>query len=389
MSEGGSRPDAAVQAAPGPPRDPSHAGRPFRTTPRPSGSADDRPARRRGPGLAGGLMVVLPLAVLLAFGVGGAEGSVLVLGPLTTFALPVAAVIAFWWENWPGTRLRAPWSGWADTALIAAGGVALTLAGQAATARPDPAGVFDPGAGAAHAATFPATMPLAGAAFTAMLHLTLACERWPLSRLDRRLAGLIALVATWTAALAVVSAMVEVSVPVAGARAHAGLIGGAEFGALTVVAGTWETLLFVVLRGRPLNLIGSRAWRLTANNAAVLAGTALTYLLLSAGLGLAANTISAVCGCVIAGGLLAGMLFEARPGRAGQAGVLALVAAVSTALFVLLTGLAGTQPWERATAADWVAYVALNAIGLSVILHVGIGRRWPFHDTSALGKGTS
>ena len=41
----------------------------------------------------------------------------------------------------------------------------LTMAGQAVSARLDLVGIFDPGAGPEHAATFPATMPLAGAAF--------------------------------------------------------------------------------------------------------------------------------------------------------------------------------------------------------------------------------
>ena len=52
------------------------------------------------------------------------------LGPLATFALPVVAMIAFWWEDWPGTRLKAPLSGVLNTALVIAGGVALTLTGQ-------------------------------------------------------------------------------------------------------------------------------------------------------------------------------------------------------------------------------------------------------------------
>jgi hypothetical protein len=49
-------------------------------------------------GLMGGLQFVVRFTGLLVFGAGGANGSVLVLGALTTFALPVVAVIAFWWE---------------------------------------------------------------------------------------------------------------------------------------------------------------------------------------------------------------------------------------------------------------------------------------------------
>jgi hypothetical protein len=325
----------------------------------------------------GGLLFVLPFVVPLAFGVGGAEGSAVVLGPLITFALPVVAVIAFWWEDWPGTRLRSAFAGWADTVLVIIGAIVLTIVGQAATARLDPVGIFDPWAGPQHAATFPITMPLAGAAFVAMLQLTLACERWPLRRLDKTVSGLLALVIAWAVALALTWTVVEVTHPVGGARLHPGLMEGSEFGALILTVSVWQTVLFVVLRGWPLNLIESRPRRLLVNNAVVIAGGLLTYWALSTAV--PAGTISAACGCVIAGGLLVGMLFEGWPRGAGPWGTLALLAVVSAALYVLLTGVADTLSWERTTAPEWVSHAALNAIGLPVILHVGIGRRWPFH----------
>jgi hypothetical protein len=49
----------------------------------------------------------------------------------------------------------------------------------------------DPGPGVP--VTFPATLALAGAVFTAMLQLSLVCERWPLSGLELRWSGLVAL----------------------------------------------------------------------------------------------------------------------------------------------------------------------------------------------------
>ena len=45
--------------------------------------------------------------------------------------------------------------------------------------------------------TFPATLPLAGAAFVAMLQLSLVCERWPLSGIGRIKSGIAALVLSW------------------------------------------------------------------------------------------------------------------------------------------------------------------------------------------------
>ena len=371
------------------------ADRPLVTTPRRLQPSDVRRAeaarlaRQPGLGLMGGLLFVVPFTLLLAFGADGANGSVLVLGPLTTFALPVVAVIAFWWEDWPGTRLRAAWAGWADTALVIVGAIVLTMAGQAATARLDLAGIFNPGAGPPHAVTFPVTMPLAGAAFAAVLQLTLACERWPLTRFSRIWSGVIALIIAWAIGLLLAWTVVAVAEPAGGARVHPGLMKGSEFGALMVTTGMWQTVLFVVLRGWPLNIIRSRAPRLLANNAAVIGGALGTYWVLSSSLGLAGDVISAACGSVIAAGLLAGMLFEGWPRRARHSGALALVAVVAAALFALLTAFAGTLSWHRATAADWVSYAGLNAIGLPVILHVGIGRRWPFRSVSAQREGIS
>src|SRR5690349_5700500 len=94
----------------------------------PGGAAEDVEAPSPGQPRLGvvGLSLVVPIAALLALGWGGAEGSVVVLGPIVTYALPVVVMIAFWWEDWPGTRLRASLSGWANTVLIVVGGVVLT-----------------------------------------------------------------------------------------------------------------------------------------------------------------------------------------------------------------------------------------------------------------------
>ena len=97
----------------------------------------------------------------------GGEGSMRVLAPLVTFSLPLVVMIAFWWEDWPGTRLRSSWSGWADTVLIAAGAIVLTVAGQALAGRPRSRGPVRSLTRAGPRPTFPATLPLAGLAFVA------------------------------------------------------------------------------------------------------------------------------------------------------------------------------------------------------------------------------
>jgi hypothetical protein len=55
---------------------------------------------------------------------------------------------------------------------------------------------------------------------------------------------------------------------------------------------------------------------------------------------------------------------------------------VAAALYGALTALAHQANWTTATPEEWVAYAGLNAIGVGVILHVAIGRRWPFASRS-------
>jgi protein-S-isoprenylcysteine O-methyltransferase Ste14 len=94
-------------------------------------------------------------------------------------------------------------------------------------------------------------------------------------------------------------------------------------------------------------------------------------------------TISALAGSVVAAGLIVGMLFEGwldsllSAGRARLAD-LAAVAAVAALLYVALRAYADAVGWTRAEPAEWIAYAGLNAIGAGVILHVAVGRRWPF-----------
>jgi hypothetical protein len=70
-------------------------------------------------------------------GTGSTDTSLLILGPMSTFALPAVAMIAFWWNDWPGSTLTTPWTGLIDTALVIAAAVLLTIAGQAIVERSD------------------------------------------------------------------------------------------------------------------------------------------------------------------------------------------------------------------------------------------------------------
>jgi hypothetical protein len=330
-----------------------------------------RLAHQPGLGVAG-ITLVVPVAVVLGAGLGSLERSLLVLGPMSTFALPVIAAIAFWWDDWPGTMLQAPLLGLSDTLLVAASGVVLTIAGQAVVAHVDLDGVFDPGASPVHAPTFPATMALGGAIFTAMLQVTLVAEGCPLRRLPRIPAGIVALAVAWTAGVGLYAAVIPT-----------GLLQSGALGSIAVCIGALQVACYVVLRGWPFAAIEARVTRLAAANVAVIAGGCLAYLLLAVAANLRPVTITAAAGTVVAAGLVVGMLFEGwldslltqAQARVANMAAVGLLAAL---LYIGLQALALAGDWTRAEPEQWTAHAALNAIGAGVILHVAIGRRWPF-----------
>jgi hypothetical protein len=125
----------------------------------------------------GGLLLTAVVFFVLALGTGSAATGLLILGPISTFGLAGVAMIAFWWNDWPGSRRSAPWTGVVDTLLAAAIAVVLTIAGQAVIERSAIGAVFEATPSPAAPTTFPATMALAGATFTAMVQLSLVCER--------------------------------------------------------------------------------------------------------------------------------------------------------------------------------------------------------------------
>jgi hypothetical protein len=354
-------------------------GRPSISTPLALQPRRARAAQRwrwaRQPGLGAlGLLLVLPVAVLLALAAGGPESSLLVLAPLITFGLPPVAMIAFWWDDWPGTTLRPAWSGWADTVLVAAAAVALALLGTVVVSGVHAAAVFDPTP--VGRPTFPATMGLAGTAFVAMLQLTLVCEGWPLrGRLGRTAAGLAALAASWAVALLVQVLVLDRVLP------------GPRLGTVLTLIGAWQVGVFVLWRGWPVARSSRRAVRLVTGNVLVLGGAAGTY---AATRGLEPAAVSAAAGCVVAAGLVYGMLFEGflrdrLPAPAERAALLGLTAVTAVVLDLALGAYAGTVRWDRGTPDDWVVHASLNAIGVGVILHVAIGHRWPF-GRPALGS---
>jgi hypothetical protein len=344
------------------------------------------PLRQPALGLLG-LLFVVPIAAALAVGA-GADGSVLVLAPLVTFALPLVAMVAFWWAGWPGTRLRPGWAGWADTALLAVGAVVLTGIGQAVVGHLDPVGILDPSPGRGHVPTFPATMPLGGTAFVAMLQLTLVGEGWPLRRIRPLPAGLLAVGISWTVALAFYLALVDLDPPSGtGVVPRHGPVPGAELGAVLVLIGAWQVLCYVTWRGWPFATIERRAARLTIAHLTVLGGAVLTFVVAHELLGIGTARIAAVVGCFVAAGLFSGMQFEGWPRvrdpRVRRAVLLLGTLVLGAGLAVALSALAVPLHLTEASPDDWVAHASLDALATSIILHVAIGRRWPFSAAPA------
>jgi len=386
------RPDGSGRAPPFPDR-------PLLTTPprlqRPDFTLLERRRLAAQPGLGlAGLLFAAAVFFALALGTGHAESSLLVLGPLSTFALPAVAMVAFWWNDWPGARLSTPWSGLLDTALVIAAAVVLTMAGQAIVERFDIRGIFQSQPAPGIPATFPATLPLAGAAFAATLQLSLVCEGWPLRGLGRLRSGIAALAVSWGVAVAAYFLLVNVDAVPAAERAAAGLhnpggpVAAPDFGAALIAVGIWQAVFYIAWRGWPVAGLPQRGRRLLAGNAIVLGGGALTYLVLRDLAHWTPGAISAACGCVITAVLIVSMLFEGwpasrlGPGR-GRAVTLGLIAIVALALDRALAAYAGSVPWVKASPDDWVTTAALSFIGAGIILHVGIGLRWPLTLKSA------
>jgi len=237
--------------------------------------------------------------------------------------------------------------------------------------------------------TFPATLPLAGAAFAAMLQLSLVCERWPLAGIGRIKSGIAALALSWAIGAGAYFLLASLSYLPASQRAAAGLhnpggpIATPDFAAALIVVGVWQAVFFIALHGWPVSTITRRPLRLLAGNSLVIGLGTLTYLTLRDLAHWAPDAISAACGCIIGAVLVVAMLFDGWPAallRPGPSRALTLVltALAALALNRALAAYADSVHWTRATPDDWITTAALSFAGAGIILHTGIGLRWPF-----------
>jgi hypothetical protein len=193
-----------------------------------------------------------------------------------------------------------------------------------------------------------------------MLQLTLVGEGWPLRRLPPIPAGILALAVSWAIAIAAYAAL-------SGVREH--------LGAVLVLIGAGQVLFYVVCRGLPFSAIAPRAVRLPCAHAGVIGAAIASYLVAHDLLGLDPGRIGAAAGCFVGAGLLAGMQLE---GWLSPAGTSLVALALSALLLVALDAVAAGFPFTRANADEWVAHVGLDALSVAILLHVAVGRRWPF-----------
>jgi hypothetical protein len=168
-----------------------------------------------------------------------------------------------------------------------------------------------------------------------------------------------------------------------GLTSRDGPVAGADLGASLVLIGAWQVLFYVVWRGWPFSAIAGRAVRLSVAHAVVIGAGVLTFLLAHDVASISSEWLGAAGGSFVAAGLLLGMLLEGwlqpRFGDRGERLVLVIgVGALAAALGLGLAAIASGIDFGRSSSEDWVEHVTLNAVGLSTILHVAVGRRWPF-----------
>jgi hypothetical protein len=217
-------------------------------------------------------------------------------------------------------------------------------------------------------------------------------EGWPFRRLGRVASGLAALAVGWGIGVAAYLLLVGLDTPpTGGLRDPGGPIAPGAYGAWLTALGGWQLLFFVGLRGWPFKAISNKAVRLPVANVAVIVCGWGSYLILRQPFNWPADRVTAVFGCLIAAVLLVAMLFDAWPWiklkpLPGRTGVLVTSIVLAGLLYWALDSYADTVDWGRSHPEDWVSYSALNAIGIGVILHVAIWKRWPVAVETGRGE---
>ena len=185
----------------------------------------------------------------------------------------------------------------------------------------------------------------------------------------------------------------EPAAPPGGLRDLGGPVSPGAYGAWLTSVAAWQLVFFLALRGWPFSAIHRRGPRLLAGNAVVIACGWSTYL----------SSVTDSAGpepdlgglrLVIAAILVVAMLFEAWPWTRllsplpGRLSVLITALILAGVLYGVLSSVAQHARWATENPDDWIGYAVLNALGMSVILHVAIWRRWPV-STGTTGNRTA
>jgi hypothetical protein len=154
-------------------------------------------------------------------------------------------------------------------------------------------------------------------------------------------------------------------------------------GAVLLAVGAGGTEPSVLVLAPLVTLLRQRWRRLVSANVVAIGGALLTYAAARRLGDARTTTVGAVAGSFIAAGLLVGMLVDGSlrlrlPPAQERLATAAAVALGATAAYLALHRYADGLAWSKAEPDEWVAHVGLDAVGVGVILHVAIGRRWPF-----------
>ena len=357
--------------------------------------AAEAPVGRAGAAQARAGLLGLPIVAVgvLVLGIvpGGPQTALETVGPIATFALPVLAASALWWQGWPANGLRQPLAGLVNLVLIIVGGILLTILAQAVVGHVDLTGMFStPPQGSPTFTTWPWTMPLGVLVFVATLQFTFVNEGWPLRRLSGVAGGFLVVLASWIVGLVVYFLVVNWDLLPVPAREAIGLgnpagpVSGLELLGWLAIVTAFQVLFYIGLGGRPTSSIRNPAARIAAANVFVIGGGWLTWALLAKALGWETPTIAALGGSVAAAAVLSAILFDSWPAfSVGDAGArLALtalqIAVVSAVLFFGLRALGNAlQVWDRDPVELWVTVSNLNFIAATAIAHVAVFHRWP------------
>jgi hypothetical protein len=354
---------------------------------------------RRQPDVgAVGALVAITICALLGIAISPLH-SVQILGPVTTFSLPVLIASALWWKGGPIRTSSRVAGGVINTAVIVGGALVLVALAQLITGRADLGNLLSttPAATAGHAAgrppypSYPWTLPLAGLIFLSMIVLTFVCDRWPLARLGNPGAGIAAIVVSWIIGLLAYELLANWTpiIPAPGQAAlglhnPGGPVNAFNLLGWTLSVAVWAVVLFIPLHGRPLRRIAAQPVKAGVGTVAVVALGWGTFLLLNGPIGLTVPEICAGCGALIAGSLIATLVFETWPSRllqgwaARDGGLLATIAVIAAVAFIVLKAIGDNTVWPPQNPVYlWMTVCELNFLAAGSILWYGVWRRWP------------